>query len=63
LEILQEEESSFVSARLNQEEAPPLLGQILERDAQHLYCDRRFDMNRDVFLHDHTINFIGNKVV
>ena len=56
LEILQEKESSPFPTELNQQEASPLLGQIIERDAQHLYCDRHFDIERDVFLHDHTIS-------
>ncbi|PMB29044.1 6-deoxyerythronolide-B synthase [Fischerella thermalis BR2B] len=37
------------------DETFPLLGEILEHDAQHLYCQRRFDMQRDIFLYDHTI--------
>ncbi|MFB8790602.1 MAG: polyketide synthase dehydratase domain-containing protein [Potamolinea sp.] len=40
---------------LTQEEAFPLLGQILERDDRHLYCQRRFDLEHDIFLYDHTI--------
>jgi phosphopantetheinyl transferase len=40
---------------LTQEEAWPLLGQIIEQDFQHLYCDRHFDLEHDVFLHDHTL--------
>ncbi|MCP6761111.1 MAG: polyketide synthase dehydratase domain-containing protein [Fischerella sp. CENA71] len=32
-----------------------LLGEILECDRQYLYCQRRFDMQRDIFLYDHTI--------
>lgn len=40
---------------LTQEEAFPLLGQILERDDTHLYCQRRFDLEHDIFLYDHTI--------
>ena len=54
LEILQEEGSSFVRVSLNQEEVP-LLGNIIERDAQHIYCERQFDIDQDVFLHDHTM--------
>ncbi|PMB28091.1 6-deoxyerythronolide-B synthase [Fischerella thermalis CCMEE 5319] len=37
------------------DETFPLLGEILEHDAQHLYCQRCFDMQRDIFLYDHTI--------
>jgi phosphopantetheinyl transferase len=37
------------------DETFPLLGEILEHDAHHLYCQRCFDMQRDIFLYDHTI--------
>ncbi|HEY9740480.1 MAG TPA: beta-ketoacyl synthase N-terminal-like domain-containing protein [Coleofasciculaceae cyanobacterium] len=37
------------------EEAWPLLGRIIEKDFHHLYCERRFDLEHDVFLHDHTL--------
>ena len=40
---------------LTPEEAWPLLGQIIERDFQHLYCERRFDLEHDIFLQDHTL--------
>ena len=33
----------------------PLLGKILEKNEQYLYCERRFEMGQDLFLHDHTI--------
>jgi hypothetical protein len=33
----------------------PLLGQILEQDEHHLYCERRFTLEEDIFLEDHTI--------
>jgi len=37
------------------DETFPLLDEILEHDTQHLYCQRRFHMQRDIFLYDHTI--------
>nr|WP_315790257.1 beta-ketoacyl synthase N-terminal-like domain-containing protein [Fischerella sp. JS2] len=37
------------------DETFPLLGEILKHDTQHLDCQRRFDMERDIFLYDHTI--------
>jgi acyl transferase domain-containing protein/phosphopantetheinyl transferase len=33
----------------------PLLGPILEQSPERLYCERRFDLERDRFLHDHTL--------
>jgi malonyl CoA-acyl carrier protein transacylase/phosphopantetheinyl transferase len=32
-----------------------LLGQVIEQDSQHLYCQRVFDINLDRFLYDHTL--------
>jgi acyl transferase domain-containing protein/phosphopantetheinyl transferase len=46
---------ALAPAPLTHEEAWPLLGQIIERDFQHLYCERRFDLEHDRFLHDHTL--------
>ncbi|HEY9632053.1 MAG TPA: beta-ketoacyl synthase N-terminal-like domain-containing protein [Coleofasciculaceae cyanobacterium] len=43
------------STPLTHEESWPLLGKILEHDSQHLYCERCVDMERDVFLYDHTL--------
>ncbi len=37
------------------DETFPLLGEIVEHSSQYLYCQRRFDMQRDIFLYDHTI--------
>ncbi|MBD3559152.1 polyketide synthase dehydratase domain-containing protein, partial [Planktothrix sp. FACHB-1355] len=37
------------------ESAWPFLGDILESDYEHLYSVRRFDINQDIFLQDHTI--------
>ncbi|HEY9600760.1 MAG TPA: beta-ketoacyl synthase N-terminal-like domain-containing protein [Allocoleopsis sp.] len=51
--------TDLAATPLTQDEAWPLLGQMIERDAHHLYCERRFDMERDRFLYDHTI---GGKV-
>jgi acyl transferase domain-containing protein/phosphopantetheinyl transferase len=42
-------------ASLTFEEAWPFLGSIIEKDFQHLYCERRFDLEHDVFLPDHTL--------
>lgn len=36
-------------------ETYPFLGQIIESDAEHLLAERLFDLNRDVFLKDHTL--------
>ncbi|MDY7012949.1 MAG: beta-ketoacyl synthase N-terminal-like domain-containing protein, partial [Cyanobacteriota bacterium] len=36
-------------------EAWPFLGQILECDEEHLYCERHFDLQHDLFLRDHTL--------
>ncbi len=47
--------SANCQALPTQPQALPLLGNIIERDAQHLYCERQFDIERDVFLHDHTM--------
>ncbi len=33
----------------------PLLGQIIERDSEHLLAERLFDLNQDIFLQDHTL--------
>ncbi|MGK7888621.1 MAG: polyketide synthase dehydratase domain-containing protein [Leptolyngbyaceae cyanobacterium] len=33
----------------------PLLGPILKQDGQQLYCERRFDLERDRFLREHTL--------
>jgi phosphopantetheinyl transferase len=46
---------NFAQTPITQAEAFPLLGQILERDETHLYCERRFDLEQDIFLYDHTI--------
>ena len=45
----------LASTPLTYEEAWPFLGTILESDSQHLYSERCFDLNRDVFLYDHTL--------
>lgn len=47
--------TNLAPTALTQEQAWPLLGQIIEKDDQHLWCDRHFDMEHDIFLHDHTI--------
>ncbi len=47
--------TNLAPTALTQEDAWPLLGQIIEKDDQHLWCDRHFDMEHDIFLHDHTI--------
>ncbi|HAJ60658.1 MAG TPA: 6-deoxyerythronolide-B synthase [Cyanobacteria bacterium UBA8543] len=47
--------TNLAPTALTQEDAWPLLGQMIERDDQHLWCDRTFDMEHDIFLHDHTI--------
>jgi len=36
------------------QEAWPLLGEVLELDSQHLYCQRCFDLESDIFLSDYT---------
>jgi phosphopantetheinyl transferase len=46
---------SLTTALLTHEEAWPLLGQIIEKDGQHLWCERHFDMEHDIFIHDHTL--------
>jgi acyl transferase domain-containing protein/phosphopantetheinyl transferase len=46
---------SLTTAVLTHEEAWPLLGQIIEKDGQHLWCERHFDMEHDIFIHDHTL--------
>jgi phosphopantetheine--protein transferase-like protein len=33
----------------------PLLGEIIEQDHARLVCERRFDLERDTFLSDHTL--------
>jgi acyl transferase domain-containing protein/phosphopantetheinyl transferase len=52
----------FDSVPLTFEDAWPLLGQIIERDFQHLYCERQFHIQRDVFLQDHTLGGQLSKV-
>ena len=37
------------------DEAWPFLGEVIEKDAEHLLCRRRFDIQRDVFLRHHTL--------
>jgi acyl transferase domain-containing protein/phosphopantetheinyl transferase len=46
---------------LTPEEAWPLLGRIIEKDVQHLYCERRFDLEHDIFLRDHTLGGTPSK--
>src|SRR5919202_966906 len=46
---------SLTTAVLTHEEAWPLLGQIIEKDGQHLWGERHFDMEHDIFIHDHTL--------
>ncbi|MBW4546920.1 MAG: polyketide synthase dehydratase domain-containing protein [Symplocastrum torsivum CPER-KK1] len=45
----------FAIAPLTEEEAWPLLGQIIEQDTELLHAQRYFDMEHDLFLHDHTL--------
>ncbi|MGB5593610.1 MAG: polyketide synthase dehydratase domain-containing protein, partial [Crocosphaera sp.] len=33
----------------------PLLGEIVSQDQSNLVCERRFNLERDIFLYDHTI--------
>ncbi len=47
--------ASLASTPLTHDEIWPLLGQIIESDSQHVYCERCFDLDRDVFLYDHTL--------
>ncbi len=37
------------------EDAWPFLGHIIEKTSHYLYCERRFDLHRDIFLQDHTL--------
>jgi acyl transferase domain-containing protein len=36
-------------------QAWPLLGRIVEQDARHLVCERRYDLDTDLFLQDHAL--------
>lgn len=46
---------SSTTTLLTHEDAWPLLGQVIEKDSQHLWCERHFVMEHDIFIHDHTL--------
>jgi acyl transferase domain-containing protein/phosphopantetheinyl transferase len=50
-----QESQSFALNDLSFEEAWPLLGRVIEKNAQQLYCEKDFDIQQDIFLREYTL--------